>query len=81
MSQLSDLTPDELEMLGHCLRMVPDNACLTGEAAKRLAPGRGFAMFVELDAFRSLWEKVARAIRERDDMADRRVDRHLEATR
>lgn len=70
---LAELTPDELEMLGHCLRMVPDNACLTGSAATRLAAGRGFAMFTEVDAFKSLWEKVAAAIRTRDDMADRRV--------
>lgn len=67
-----DLTPAELEMLGHALRMVPDNACLTGGAAKRL--GRPpIAFFTECDAYKSLWNKVAAEIRERDDMAEARV--------
>jgi hypothetical protein len=72
MSYLSDLTPDELEMLGHALRMVPGNACLTGESAARLK-GEGLAIFSEIAAFKSLWNKTAEAIRERDDMAERRV--------
>lgn len=66
-----NLTADELEMLGHSLRMVPGNACLTGDGAIRLAD-KGLAFYSEIPAFKSLWNKVADAITERDDMADRR---------
>lgn len=51
-------------MLGHALRMVPGNACLTDGP---LAP-KGLAMFHEIPEFKSLWEKVAVALREREDM-------------
>jgi hypothetical protein len=73
-SYLDDLTADEVEVLGHSLRMVPGNACLTGKSAQRLGGG-GLQMIYELDAFKSLWNKVAEAILERDDMQDRRVPR------
>lgn len=69
---LRDLTPDELEMLGHCLRVVPSNAVLTGGSATRLGRG-GVLRIIEGEAFRSLWNKVAEAVRDRDDMADRRT--------
>lgn len=59
------LEPGELAMMGHALRMVPSNACLTSGP---LAPS-GLAMFPEIPEFASLWAKVAAAITERDDMA------------
>ncbi len=63
-----DLTAGELAMLGHSLRMVPENACLTeGPLVKdRLA------FFHEIPEFVSLWEKVAEALREREDMEPHR---------
>jgi hypothetical protein len=64
---LSDLTAQELAMLGHALRLVPDNACLTGKQVALLG-GNGISMFYEIDAFKTLWEKVAVAISEREDM-------------
>ena len=70
---LSDLSADELAMLGHALRSVPGNACLTGNSAARLAAGDGFAFFHDIEAYKSLWEKVAVAIKERDDMAEFKV--------
>ena len=66
---LSDLTAEELVMLGFALRLVPDSACLTGDSARALGGGAPLAMFHEVPAFTSLWEKVAVAIRERDDVA------------
>jgi hypothetical protein len=70
---LDDLTADELAMLAHALRMVPGNACLTGRSAALLHPeGGGVAFFVDVPAYKSLWEKVGDAIVERDDMARHR---------
>lgn len=73
-SAISDLDAAELEMLGHALRVVPENACLTGKSASRLG-GKGFAFFHDIPAFASLWHKVADAINERDDMAEARERR------
>jgi hypothetical protein len=64
---LDELTPAELAMLGHSLRMVPDNACLTGRSAA-LQGNAGLLFYTDAAAFKSLWNKVAEAIRERSDM-------------
>jgi hypothetical protein len=69
-----DLTPNELAMLRHALRMVPANACLTGKSAQ-MQGGAGVLFFTEAAAFVSLWGKVAEAVRERADMEAFRRDR------
>jgi hypothetical protein len=65
---LADLTAEEVVMLGHALQMVPGNACLTGESATQLG-GKGILFFTDAEAFKTLWNKVAEAIRDRDDVA------------
>ncbi len=72
MTLLDDLTAEEVVMLGHCLRMVPANACLTGDSAVALG-GSGFAMFTTIPAFKTLWSKTAAAISQRDDCEPFRV--------
>lgn len=67
---LDDLTPEELAMLGHSLRMVPENAVLTGKSATRLCDKGGVGFLYESTHFKSLWSKVAKAIKEREDMAE-----------
>lgn len=65
---LDDLTPQELAMLGHSLRMVPGNAVLTGKSVKNVGEEGALKFFSEIEAFKSLWSKVAEAIKNREDM-------------
>lgn len=60
---LDDLTALELKALGHSLRMVPSNTVI----------GPGLTFLCDTDEFKSLWSKVAEAVRDRDDMAPYRV--------
>lgn len=69
---LGHLTAQELVMLGHALRMVPDNACLTGEGAAQMDAGP-FAFFRDIAAFKTLWSKVVAAIAQREDVEPYRV--------
>jgi hypothetical protein len=63
MTHLDDLTALELKALGHSLRMVPSNTVI----------GPGFTFLTQSDEFKSLWEKVAQAIKTREDMAPYRA--------
>jgi hypothetical protein len=72
-SHLGDLTADELVMLGHSLRLVPDNAVLTGTSAANFGDDDRILFIVECDAWRRLWAKVAAAISQRDDCEPFRI--------